>query len=125
VTSHELLSFNVVWLGLQAWELLMWLRARTTAAQFGRAISTVLLTAVGSVVAAVVLLTATGEAVQQAAGRLLAKQGGSQPLQKKSTRHCCDITQCYVHLLCSHVVFPSCSFAWRHNCAFCAILQAR
>jgi hypothetical protein len=60
VTSHELLSFNVVWLGLQAWELLMWLKARTTTAQFSRAISTALLTAVGSVVGGVVLLTLTG-----------------------------------------------------------------
>jgi hypothetical protein len=63
VTSHELLSFNVVWLGLQAWELLMWLKARTTTAQFARAIGTVLLTAVGSVVGGVVLLTLTGGAL--------------------------------------------------------------
>jgi hypothetical protein len=60
VTSHELLSFNVVWLGLQAWELLLWLKARTTTAQFSRAISTTLLTAIGSVVGGVVLLTLTG-----------------------------------------------------------------
>lgn len=60
VTSHELLSFNVVWLGLQAWELLMWLKARTTTAQFARAIGTTIITAVGAVVGGVVLLTLTG-----------------------------------------------------------------
>lgn len=61
VTSHELLSFNMVWLGLQAWELLMWLKARTTPAQFSRAISTTIVTAATAIVGAVVLLTLTGE----------------------------------------------------------------
>eukprot|EP00879_Flechtneria_rotunda_P023308 GHRR01024657.1.p1 GENE.GHRR01024657.1~~GHRR01024657.1.p1 ORF type:complete len:542 (+),score=179.30 GHRR01024657.1:95-1627(+) len=61
VTSHELLAFNMVWLGLQAWEVLLWLRARTTQAQFSAAISTVLLTAVGLVFGGVVVLTAAGK----------------------------------------------------------------
>lgn len=61
VTSHELLSFNMVWLGLQVWELLLWLKARTTPQQFGRLISLTIMTAVGTVVGAVVLLTLTGK----------------------------------------------------------------
>eukprot|EP00878_Enallax_costatus_P018254 GHUV01019210.1.p1 GENE.GHUV01019210.1~~GHUV01019210.1.p1 ORF type:complete len:466 (+),score=111.46 GHUV01019210.1:220-1617(+) len=61
VTSHELLAFNVVWLGLQAWELLMWLRARTTPAQFAQAITTAITVAVSLVVGGVVLLTLTGK----------------------------------------------------------------
>lgn len=61
VTSHELLSFNLVWLGLQAWELLMWIKARTTAAQFARAITTAITTAVSIVVGSVVILTLTGK----------------------------------------------------------------
>lgn len=61
VTSHELLAFNVVWLGLQAWELLMWLKARTTPAQFAQAITTAITVALSLVVGSVVLLTVTGE----------------------------------------------------------------
>jgi dolichyl-diphosphooligosaccharide--protein glycosyltransferase len=28
VTSHELLAFNGLWLALQAWEALLWMRSR-------------------------------------------------------------------------------------------------
>lgn len=28
VTSHELLAFNGLWVGLQAWELLLWMRSK-------------------------------------------------------------------------------------------------
>jgi hypothetical protein len=31
LTSHELLAFNGLWLGLQAWELLLWMRTRWAA----------------------------------------------------------------------------------------------
>jgi hypothetical protein len=44
------------------WELLLWLKARTTPQQFSRLISLTIMTAVGTVVGTVVLLTLTGEA---------------------------------------------------------------
>jgi hypothetical protein len=45
---------------VQVWELLLWLKARTTPQQFSRLITLTILSAVGSVVGAVVLLTLTG-----------------------------------------------------------------
>jgi hypothetical protein len=68
VTSHELLVFNLVWLGLQAWELLLWLRARSTVTQFARAISGVVATAATVLIGGVVLLTVAG-AQQRTLGR--------------------------------------------------------
>jgi len=44
----------------QVWEVLLWLRARTTAAQFGQVITLAVTTAIGLVVGSVVLLTLTG-----------------------------------------------------------------
>lgn len=45
---------------VQVWELLLWLKARTTPQQFSRLISLTIMTAVGTVVGTVVLLTITG-----------------------------------------------------------------
>jgi hypothetical protein len=65
VTSHELLAFNGLWLALQAWELLLWLRARLGQRQFAALVDVAVAAALALLAAGVggiVLLTATGAA---------------------------------------------------------------
>lgn len=63
VTSHELLAFNGLWLGLQAWELLLWARARLSQRQFAALVSAaavLALGAAGALVGGIILLTVAG-----------------------------------------------------------------
>ena len=65
VTSHELLAFNMVWLGLQGWELLLAVRRRISAQQLGQLVVGAVAVVAGGLAGTVVLLTVTGTCVRR------------------------------------------------------------